>query len=227
MNKKYNNVIHIFFSDYLAWLLIVSSLFVVSCVLAIAFGKAQGFIWIIPVLFLVIYCCSLQPLVLYCKVKKDIKDRNIEHITIKSFKIEQDGTFGFKNRGGAAVGKRKYRIIDENGNYVICGGDFNKDLLGNSEEIFGRSGEGQTWAQPFPTEYLEGKDLTLVSSLNEENPLPSCRNADGPYNDNQFVLTVDGFLVSANVSVNSCYVSNGEFLYSDHNPVMLKFVLNA
>ena len=46
MNKKYNNVIHIFFSDYLAWLLIVSSLFVVSCVLAIAFGKAQGFIWI-------------------------------------------------------------------------------------------------------------------------------------------------------------------------------------
>ena len=47
MNKKYNNVIHIFFSDYFAWLLIVSSLFVVSCVLAIAFGKAQGFIWII------------------------------------------------------------------------------------------------------------------------------------------------------------------------------------
>ena len=90
MNKKYNNVIHIFFSDYLAWLLIVSSLFVVSCVLAIAFGKAQGFIWIIPILFLVIYCSSLQLLVLYCKVKKDIKDRNIEHITIKNFKIEQD-----------------------------------------------------------------------------------------------------------------------------------------
>ncbi len=115
----------------------------------------------------------------------------------------------------------------EKGNYVICGGDFNKDLLGNSEEIFGRSGEGQTWAQPFPLEYLNGKDLTLVSSLKEENPLPSCRNADGPYNDKQFVLTVDGFLVSANVGVNDCYVANGDFLYSDHNPVMLKFVLNG
>ena len=111
MNKKYNNVIHIFFSDYLAWLLIVSSLFVVSCVLAIAFGKAQGFIWIIPVLFLVIYCFSLPLLILYRKTKKDIKNRNIEQITIKNFKIDQDDTFGFKNRGGAAVGKRKYKII--------------------------------------------------------------------------------------------------------------------
>ena len=129
MNKKYNNVIHIFFSDYLAWLLIVSSLFVVSCVLAIVFGKAQGFIWIIPILFLVIYCCSLQLLVLYCKVKKDIKDRNIEHITIKNFKIEQDDTFGFKNRGGAAVGKRKYRIIDENGNYYLLSTANEKDMF--------------------------------------------------------------------------------------------------
>ena len=119
MNKKYNNVIHIFFSDYLAWLLIVSSLFVVSCVLAIAFGKAQGFIWIIPVLFLVIYCFSLPLLILYCKTKKDIKNRNIEQITIKNFKIEQDDTFGFKNRGGATVGKRKYRLIDENGDYYL------------------------------------------------------------------------------------------------------------
>ena len=129
MNKKYNNVIHIFFSDYLAWLLIVSSLFVVSCVLAIAFGKAQGFIWIIPVLFLVIYCFSLPLLTLYCKTKKDIKNRNIEQITIKNFKIEQDDTFGFKNRGGAAVGKRKYRIIDENGNYYLLSTANEKDMF--------------------------------------------------------------------------------------------------
>lgn len=113
----------------------------------------------------------------------------------------------------------------EKGNYVICGGDFNKDLLGNSEEIFGRSGEGQTWAQPFPTKFLEDKNLSLVSSLNEQNPLPSCRNADGPYNGEQFVLTVDGFIVSSNVTVNSCYIADGSFIYSDHNPVMMKFIL--
>ena len=129
MNKKYNNVIHIFFSDYLAWLLIVSSLFVVSCVLAIAFGKAQGFIWIIPVLFLVIYCFSLPLLILYCKTKKDIKNRNIEQITIKNFKIEQDDTFGFKNRGGATVGNIKYRIIDESGNYYLLSTANAKDMF--------------------------------------------------------------------------------------------------
>ena len=37
----------------------------------------------------------------------------------------------------------------ENGNYCVAGGDFNKDLLGNSAEIFGvAGGENDTWAQP-------------------------------------------------------------------------------
>ena len=107
------------------------------------------------------------------------------------------------------------------GNYVICGGDFNKDLLGDSSEIFGRSGEGQTWAQPFPTNFLNETNLALISSSN----LPSCRNADGPYNDSQFVLTVDGFIVSDNVQVSSCYVADGSFKYSDHNPVVMNFIL--
>lgn len=114
----------------------------------------------------------------------------------------------------------------EKGNYVLCGGDFNKDLLGNSEEIFGRSGEGQNWAQPFPMEYLNDKNLTLVSSLDEENPLPTCRNASGPYNDKQFVLNVDGFITSDNIKVQRCEVI-GDFEYSDHNSVLLKFLLMA
>lgn len=39
----------------------------------------------------------------------------------------------------------------ENGNYCVAGGDFNKDLLGNSAEIFGvAGGENDTWAQPIP-----------------------------------------------------------------------------
>ena len=39
----------------------------------------------------------------------------------------------------------------EAGNYCVAGGDFNKDLLGNSPEIFGvAAGENDTWAQPIP-----------------------------------------------------------------------------
>ena len=53
----------------------------------------------------------------------------------------------------------------ENGNYVVGGGDFNKDLLGNSGEIFGVSTEGYTWAQPIKTELFEGKNLTRVAPL--------------------------------------------------------------
>jgi endonuclease/exonuclease/phosphatase family metal-dependent hydrolase len=115
----------------------------------------------------------------------------------------------------------------QKGNYVVCGGDFNKDLLGNSAEIFGRSGEGQTWAQPFPLKYLEGRNLSLVSSLDENNPLPSCRNVDAPYNEKQFLITVDGFIVSDNVLVNECVVQDGQFTYSDHNPVLMKFSLKV
>ena len=72
MSKQHKSVIRTFFSDYLSWLLIVSVIFVISLVATIAFGNANDFIWIIPVLFLLIYCFSLPLLILNCKAKKDI-----------------------------------------------------------------------------------------------------------------------------------------------------------
>jgi len=108
----------------------------------------------------------------------------------------------------------------EKGNYVICGGDFNKDLLGDSSEYFGVTGSGETWAQPFPEELL-GNGLKLVAPTNA----PSCRNADGPYNPEQLVLVVDGFIVSDNIEVISAETVDTDFTYSDHDPVEMKFVL--
>ena len=111
------------------------------------------------------------------------------------------------------------------GNYVVGGGDFNKDLLGNSGEIFGVSGEAYTWAQPLP-EGIFPEGLGLVSSLDEANPIPSCRNADGLYVPGKsFVLTVDGFIVSDNVRVETCEVIDEGFACSDHNPVRMTFAL--
>jgi endonuclease/exonuclease/phosphatase family metal-dependent hydrolase len=113
----------------------------------------------------------------------------------------------------------------EAGNYVVCGGDFNKDLLGNSSEIFGVSGEEFTWAQPFPTDKLTD-DLTLIAPLDAENPVPSCRNADSAYTPGEsFVITVDGFIVSDNVTVVSSEVVDTGFAWSDHNPVQMTFIL--
>ena len=111
------------------------------------------------------------------------------------------------------------------GNYVICGGDFNKNLLSPREDPFKASQSEYSWAKYFPVEKLAGTGLRLVAPLDEVSPVPSCRNADGPYTPNQFVVTIDGFIVSDNVSVKSCGVVDTGFKYSDHNPVQIVFEL--
>ena len=111
------------------------------------------------------------------------------------------------------------------GNYCIAGGDFNKDILGDSSVYFGKSDIEYTWAQPIPEGTFEGRSARLVAPLDPDAPVPTCRNADGPYHEGQYVLTIDGFLVTPNVSVVSSQVVDTGFAYSDHNPVSMTFVL--
>ena len=113
----------------------------------------------------------------------------------------------------------------EKGNYCIAGGDFNKDILGDSSKYFGRADQEYTWAQPIPEDTFDGYDISLVAPIDESDPVPSCRNADGPYHKGQYTLTVDGFMVSANVEVIESDVYNYQFEYSDHNPVCMIFKL--
>ena len=110
------------------------------------------------------------------------------------------------------------------GNYVVCGGDFNRDLIGNSSDVFGTDGEFN-WALPFGTELL-AEGFELIAPLDSKNPVPSCRNADGPYVPGEsFVITIDGFIVSDNVRVINAVVVDTGFAYSDHNPVTMEFEL--
>ena len=122
-----------------------------------------------------------------------------------------------------ALCKQEY----EAGNYVICAGDFNKDLLGNSAEVFGVSDENYSWSRSFNQELLAGSGMKVVAPTGAEgSAVPSCRCADIPYEKGKsFVITLDGFMVSENVEVKSALVFDAEFKYSDHNPVMLKFTL--
>ena len=113
----------------------------------------------------------------------------------------------------------------DKGNYCIAGGDFNKDILGDSSVYFGKSDIEYTWAQPIPPEILAGYKAKLVAPINEASPVPSCRNADGPYNPGQYVLTIDGFLVTDNIEVVGSDVIDTQFKYSDHNPVYMEFIL--
>ena len=116
----------------------------------------------------------------------------------------------------------------ENGNYCVAGGDFNKDLLGNSAEIFGvAGGENDTWAQPIPEGTIPD-GLSLVVPFDVDHPVATCRTANEPYNEETtFRVTVDGFLVSDNVEAVSADVVDAGYRYSDHNPIYMDFILKA
>jgi len=115
----------------------------------------------------------------------------------------------------------------EKGNYCIAGGDFNKDLQGDSAKLYDTD-EEFNWAQPIPEGTLDGYDVTLVSPVRDAEgggPVPTARNADSPYHKGQFVVNADGFLVSDNVEVRSDSVIDTAFAYSDHNPVRMRVTL--
>lgn len=110
----------------------------------------------------------------------------------------------------------------EKGNYIIAAGDFNKDMLGDSSKYFERPEGEYNWAAPFNNSLLP-QGIKSYSGSNA----PTCRNAEAPYKGDgtDFVLSVDGVLVSDNIEVLSCETVDTSFAYSDHNPVNLKFVL--
>ncbi|MBP2097483.1 endonuclease/exonuclease/phosphatase family metal-dependent hydrolase [Enterococcus rivorum] len=114
----------------------------------------------------------------------------------------------------------------DNGNYVICGGDFNHDLLDSSSETFeNETKEAYSWLQAFPKEDLP-KGMKVATLTETKEPVPSVRNLDKPYEKGKsFVAVIDGFITSDNVKQVSNKVINMEFQNSDHNPVKLDFKL--
>lgn len=111
------------------------------------------------------------------------------------------------------------------GNYVICGGDFNHDLKELSTDV----GQRESWAYPFPRNYLPDGFEFCIDAFSEKEKAEmhnSCRNANEPYNpDTTYTVTVDGFIISPNVKMKSYENIDTQYLYSDHDPVYMKFKL--
>lgn len=114
----------------------------------------------------------------------------------------------------------------EKGNYCIAGGDFNKDVLEDSSMYFGKPDVEYTWAQSIPDEMFQGTNITLIRPVDESKPIASWRNADGTPVEGRYRLTLDGFMVTDNVTVVYANVIDTDFAYSDHNPVEMRFILN-
>lgn len=108
------------------------------------------------------------------------------------------------------------------GNYVICGGDFNHDLRAENQ------GNAPEWAYPFPRESLpEGFHMGLDSAKDEEDVAHNtCRSAETPYDEETtYTVTLDGFIVSDNVNVNYYQHMDWGYELSDHDPVLMQFIL--
>lgn len=111
----------------------------------------------------------------------------------------------------------------EKGNYVIAGGDFNHDIA-NSINTFKSEQEVPSWVY-----VLNDEDLIEGYRFATSKNIPTCRSSDMPYTkDFNYSVVLDGFIVSDNIMVTEVknIDQNGElFLYSDHNPVRMNFVL--
>ncbi|MBR4994282.1 MAG: endonuclease/exonuclease/phosphatase family protein [Lachnospiraceae bacterium] len=111
------------------------------------------------------------------------------------------------------------------GNYVVAGGDFNDDFTDNSLKLLDGLDESPFgWTMPFPEDVLPDG---LSRCINYDNGavIPTARNCDVPYKEGNFTVIVDGFVVSDNIEVTSVNNIDTGFEYSDHNPVVMKFVL--
>lgn len=105
----------------------------------------------------------------------------------------------------------------EKGNYVIAGGDFNQSLAENLNKYPIK--DEKNWIPGV----LEPKDFGENFSMQMDHEVPTCRLNDSLLHKNTQTYVVDGFLVSNNIIVEEVKTLDEGFVYSDHNPVRLKF----
>jgi len=112
----------------------------------------------------------------------------------------------------------------DKGNYVICGGDFNHDFTGNSRDLLNPDDDTEySWCKPFPEKNIPNG---FIKCDEYDNGLVSTtRNTNIPYCEDSFTVVLDGFLISDNISCE--YVQNMDcgYEFTDHNPVVMKFML--
>lgn len=131
----------------------------------------------------------------------------------------------------AAQGNAQLQMLFEDmqreykqGNYVLCAGDFNHDFTGDSNKYFNpESTESYSWCSPFPDQIIP--DGFTKCTNYTEGMMHTSRYTNIPYSEDSLVFILDGFIISDNIECT--FVQNMEtgYQYSDHNPVLMKFIL--
>lgn len=119
----------------------------------------------------------------------------------------------------------------ESGNYVIAGGDFNHDMLGTSNDIFGNTTDTEaSWAKPFDFASIpEGFTLACKAELDSGkfDSAATCRDAGRPYDGTNDRWVMDAFIYSDNIECIEQRTLDLDFAFSDHNPVYMRFETKA
>ena len=115
----------------------------------------------------------------------------------------------------------------DNGNYCICGGDFNHDFTGTSINDLnpGKEVSDEGWAQPFPTELLT-EDLVQQTAYTGDPLIGTCRDTSAPLTEDTIQYILDGFITTTNVTMETLENVDTGYAYSDHQPVVMQFHLN-
>lgn len=106
------------------------------------------------------------------------------------------------------------------GNYVVAGGDWNNNPRGfNPQTVI--SGDSAKMIKPaLDSTFLPGWRFAFDPSA------PSNRDVDMPYRKGKTKTTIiDFFVVSPNVEVKSVHTIATGFMFSDHQPVVMKVIL--
>ena len=116
----------------------------------------------------------------------------------------------------------------DNGNYCICGGDFNHDFTGTSLADLnpGRDVTAEGWAQPFPEDLLTENLVRQINYTNGEI-IGTCRDTGSPLTETTEQYILDGFVTTDNITVERLENIPTGYTYSDHQPVFMQFRLNA
>lgn len=138
----------------------------------------------------------------------------IINIHLSTFDSEEEDVRGKQVAELLAFAQKEF----QSGNHVVIGGDWNLRLAEN--EFPNTTDERyKFWIRDFPEDVVPKGWSWAVDATTA-----TVRTAYKPYVEGEnYILTIDGFLVSPNVSVIDVAGIDLNFEHSDHNPVQAKF----
>jgi endonuclease/exonuclease/phosphatase family metal-dependent hydrolase len=107
----------------------------------------------------------------------------------------------------------------KNGNYIICGGDWNQCPPNWAYNTLAKGKEGDYFQTNVEAKFMNG-----WSWIFDPNVVTNRKN-DKPYSDKTFTTIIDFFLLSPNIKTKDCQGVDLNFAFSDHQPVKINIEL--